>query len=162
MKTGFRYNRQGKASQRPACGFFRWLSFRVGALALLLRKGSLSGHLVWTEDASADALAAGFPSLLAVPEPLFAETAALFPARLRLCAEGTEEELLARIRLVEQRCGLRFDWDAFLAACEKQNRRARRFRALSDALARLAPLPLDARTPHTALRSLIKKGTTQT
>ena len=78
MKTGFRYNRQGKASQRPACGFFRWLSFRVGALALLLRKGSLSGRLVWTEDASADALAAGFPSLLAVPEPLFAETAALF------------------------------------------------------------------------------------
>ena len=138
MKTGFRYNRQGKASQRPACGFFRWLSFRVGALALLLRKGSLSGRLVWTEDASADALAAGFPSLLAVPEPLFAETAALFPARLRLCAEGTEEELLARIRLVEQR------------------------RALSDALASLAPLPLDARTPHTALRSLIKKGTTQT
>ncbi len=157
MKRTFRYNRQGSAPARPLRGYVRWLRFWGSALARLLRTGTLAGGLVWIGDDADELLAAGFPSLLAVPGPLFAETAALLPDRLRLRAAGSEEELLAAIRLVEGKSGERFDWDAFLAACEKRDRRGGRLRALSRKLAELAPPPLDARTPHSALRSLSER-----
>ena len=51
----------------------------------------------------------------------------------------------------------RFDWDLFLAACERQNRRANRLHALAEALGALAPPSVDARTPRSALRSLQKE-----
>ena len=153
MKRAFRYNRQGSSPARPLRGYARWLGFWLGALARPRKRGA-----VWAEDENAALLAAGFPALLAVPAPLFAETAALFPGRCRLAAEGKDAEaLLAAIREVETRFSLRFDWDAFLAACEKRDRRGGRLRALSRKLADLAPPPLDARTPYTALRSLSER-----
>ena len=157
MKRAFRYNRQGSSPARPLRGYARWLGFWLGALAHRLRGERPAGRLLWTEDGTADVLAAGFPSLLAVPAPLFAETAALMPGRCSLRAAGSEEELLAQIRRVEERFGERFDWDAFLAACGRRERRAARLRALSRKLADLAPPPLDARTPQTALRSLSER-----
>ncbi len=158
MKRAFRYNRQGAFPARPLRGYVRWLGFWFGALAHRLRGERPAGRLLWTEDGTADVLAAGFPALLAVPAPLFAETAALMPGRCRLAAEGKDAEaLLAAIRDVETRFSLRFDWDAFLAACENRDRRGGRLRALSRNLADLAPPPLDARTPYTALRSLSER-----
>ena len=142
MKRAFRYNRQGSSPARPLRGYARWLGFWLGALARPRKRGA-----VWAEDEDAALLAAGFPALLAVPAPLFAETAALFPGRCRLAAEGKDAA----------RFSLRFDWDAFLAACEKRDRRGGRLRALSRKLADLAPPPLDARTPQTALRSLSER-----
>ena len=153
MKRAFRYNRQGAFPARPLRGYVRWLGFWLGALARPRQRGA-----VWAEDENAALLAAGFPALLAVPAPLFAETAALFPGRCRLAAEGKDAEaLLAAIREIEKRFSLRFDWDAFLAACEKRDRCGVRLRALSRKLAELAPPPLDARTPQTALRSLSER-----
>lgn len=155
MTAAFRYNRDGRPAARPPRGYVRWLRFWLGALALPLRGRPRAARLVWAEDAAGELLAAGFPSLLAVPAPLFADAAALFPGRLRLRAESTEEALLAQLRRAEARCGERFDWDAFLAACERQNRRAGRLRAAAEVLASLAPRSVDARTPQTALRSII-------
>ena len=157
MRTAFRYNRVEAASVRPPRGYGRWLGFWLRALARLLRPGSPSVRLVWTADGAAETLAAGFPSLLAVPEELFADTAALFPEGLRLRAEGSEEEQLAAIRAIEKRAGVRFDWDAFLAACERRDRRAGRLFFLSEAIADRAPPRIDARTPRSALRSLLGK-----
>lgn len=164
MKSIFRYNRDGTDRARPPRGCVRWLSFVIRMLARLLRRGSRAGAFLWAEDETAELLAAGFPSLCAVPAPLFAETAALFPGRCRLYAAGSEEELLAQLRRVEQRFGERFDWDAFLAACERQNRRAARLRSLSAALSALTPASVDARTPQAALRDLqkIRKETDKT
>lgn len=162
MKAVFRYNRIGAKSARPPRGYVRWLSIWLRALARLLRGERLSARLVWTEDGAAALLAAGFPSLLAVPAPLFADAAVLFPGRLRLRAENTEEALLAAIRRVEERAGERFDWDAFLAACARQDRRAARFRSLAETVLTRAPDPVDARTPQTALRSILKKEKTET
>ena len=156
MKRTIGYNRQGSSPARPLRGYVR--CFWLGALAHRLRGERPAGRLLWTEDENAALLAAGFPSLLAVPAPLFAETAALFPGRCRLAAEGKDAEaLLAAIREIEKRFSLRFDWDAFLAACEKRDRCGVRLRALSRKLAELAPPPLDARTPQTALRSLSER-----
>ena len=153
MKRAFRYNRQGAFPARPLRGYVRWLGFWLGALARPRKRGA-----VWAEDENAALLAAGFPALLPVPAPLFAETAALFPGRCRLAAEGKDAEaLLAAIREVETRFSLRFDWDAFLAACENRDRRGGRLRALSRKLADLAPPPLDTHTPQTALRSLSER-----
>ena len=153
MKKAFRYNRRGSSPARKLCGYARWLRFWAEALARPRACGA-----VWAEDADAGLLAAGFPALLAVPAPLFTETAELFPGRCRLAAEGKDAEaLLAAIRDVEARFSLRFDWDAFLAACERRDRRGGRLRTLSRALAALAPPPVDARTPQTALRSLSER-----
>ena len=153
MKRAFRYNRQGSSPARPLRGYVRWLRFWTEALARPRERGA-----VWAEDETAELLAAGFPALLAVPAPLFAETAEFFPRRCRLVAEGKDAEaLLAAIRDIETRFSLRFDWDAFLAACEKRERRSDRLRALSRKLAELAPPPLDARTPYMALRSLSER-----
>lgn len=160
MKRAFRYNRCGSTRARTPRGYARWLAFWLRALARPLRSRRLAGGLVWTQDEHAALLAAGFPALLSVPEPLFRETAALFPERCRLSTARTEEEQLAQLRLLERRTGLRFDWDAFLAACEKQNRRAARLRALSEALGSLAPPRVDARSPRMALHSLIGKEET--
>ena len=156
MKKAFRYNRQGRG--RPPRLFARWLGVYLRALSGLLRGKGLSGRALWTEDAAAELLAAGFPSLLAVPEPLFAETAARLPGRARLCASLPEEALLAQLRRVEERFGSRFDWDAFLAACEREARRGRRLRALADAIGALAPPQIDTRTPYAALRSLSERN----
>ena len=157
MKTAFRYNRVGAGSVRPPCGYGRWLGFWLRALARALWPGSSGLRLLWAEDRAAETLAAGFPALLAVPGELFARTAELFPARCRLAAEGKgEEELLAAIRELERRCDARFDWDAFLAACERQNRRAARLGALAEAVRALAPRGLDTRSPLAALRSLLE------
>ena len=158
MKTAFRYNRDG-AFARPPRGYVRWLGFWLRALARLIFFGPPAVRLVWAEDGSAELLAAGFPALLAVPGELFAASAALFPQERRLGAGQTEEELLAQIRRLEARCGERFDWDAFLAACERQNRRAGRLRALEEALETLAPPRIDARTPRSALHSILEKKT---
>ena len=153
MKRTIGYNRQGSSPARPLRGYVRWLRFWAEALGRPRERGA-----VWAEDENAALLAAGFPALLAVPAPLFAETAALFPGRCRLAAEGKDAEaLLAAIREIEKRFSLRFDWDAFLAACEKRDRCGVRLRALSRKLAELAPPPLDARTPQTALRSLSER-----
>ena len=157
MKTVFRYNQRETGASRPARGFVRWLGFWLLLLARLLRRGTGAGPILWAEDRPAELLAAGFPSLLAVPGELFAALSALFPEELRLRAEGSEEELLAAIRRVEERFGERFDWDLFLAACERQNRRANRLHALAEALGALAPPSVDARTPRSALRSLQKE-----
>ncbi|MBR0039978.1 MAG: 2-hydroxyacyl-CoA dehydratase [Oscillospiraceae bacterium] len=144
---------QGQA--RDPRGFGRWLRFCACAALRLLRGEDLAGRLLWTQDAAAELLACGFPGLLAVPERLFAQTAALFPERCRLAAARRgEKELLEAIRFVERRCGARFDWDRFLARCERESRRARRIGALAEGLRALAPPPIDTRTPQTALRSL--------
>lgn len=140
-------------------GYGRWLRVWAGALLRAARGELAPDSLLWTADEGSALLAAGFPSLLAVPEELFAQTAALFPDRLRLCAAGRgEEELLAAIRGIEQRCGARFDWDRFLARCERENRRAQRLASLAEALRSLVPPPIDARTPHSALRDLAEYG----
>lgn len=136
----------------------RWLRAWAGVLRRLVRGEEPGARLLWTQDAAAELLAAGFPALSAVPERLFAETAALFPDRFRLCAAGSEDELLALIRRAEERFSLRFDWDAFLAACERQRRRARRLRALVEAIRALAPPETDTRSALAALRDLAGKN----
>ena len=88
--------------------------------------------------------------------------AALFPEALRLRAEGSEEELLAELRRLSERTGSRLDWDAFLTACERASRRAGRIRSLAERLSALAPPFVDARTPQTALRSILGKETNLT
>ena len=135
------------------CG--RWLRVWMEALLRAIRGELAPDSLLWTADKAAELLAAGFPSLLAVPERLFAQTAALFPNRCRLAAADREEdELLETIREIERRRGIRFDWDRFFARCERENRRARKLGALAEAILRLVPPPIDTRTPRTALRSL--------
>ena len=157
MKRAFRYNRHGRAPSRPLRGYGRWLAFLLGASAHLLRSRRHGLRILWTEDEAAELLAAGFPAALAVPGPLFAGTAPQVPGLCRLSAKGTEEETLARIRLIEERFGRHFDWDAFLAACERQDRRARCLLALSEDLASLAPPRIDARSPRAALKSLLER-----
>ena len=157
MLRGNRYNqREIRGGRRPLL-YGRWLRAWAGALRCLLRGGALSTRLLWTEDARAALLAAGFPALSAVPERLFSETAALFPGRFRLGAAVSEDELLAQIRRAEEHFSLRFDWDAFLAACERRDRLSRRLRALSEAIGRRAEPLLDTRSPSAALRGLLGK-----
>ena len=156
MKSLFWYDQGEKPAPRPARSYARWLRFWARALVIPPR----GNRVVWAEDAAAETLLRGFPSLLAVPAPLFAPTAALFPDRLRLAAEGKDEKtLLAAVRAIGQACGARFDWDRFFAACERQNRRARRLRALSRALETLAPAELDLSSARAALASLGERKT---
>ena len=155
-KGAFRRARRETDGVRTASGYVRWLSFWGAAFAAALR-GRPLGRVVWAEDAAAETLLRGFPSLLSVPAPLFSELAPLFPERCRLAAKGGDEEaLLSAIRLVEERCGVKFDWDLFLERCERKNRRARVFRALSETLGALCPREIDTRSPCAALRSLGK------
>ena len=155
-KSAFRRARRSTDQTRTARGYVRWLSFWGSALAAALRGRPLR-RAVWAEDAAAEALLGGFPSLLTVPAPLFAELASLLPERCRLSAEGEDEEaLLSAIRLVEERCGVKFDWDRFLERCERQNRRARVFHALSETIGALSPRTINTRSPSAALRSLGK------
>ncbi len=162
MKSAFGYNLKGTGAARPARGFVRWLGFWLRVLSRLLRGGKDAGPLVWAEDRRAEMLAALFPALLAVPGELFSGAAALFPEALRLRAEGSEEELLAELRRLSERTGSRLDWDAFLTACERASRRAGRIRSLAERLSALAPPFVDARTPQTALRSILGKETNLT
>ena len=159
MKRSFRYNQTKRGRSRPPRGYVRWLHFYADALCAALRRRPPAGRAVWAEDAAAEQLLFGFPGLLAVPAPLFAELAPLFPDRVRLAAaHRNEDELLALIRGVEENGGGRFDWDRFLERAERQNRRARLLRAAAEKLAALAPPPLDTRSPQSALRSLTERN----
>ncbi len=152
MMRAFRYNRQESGAGRPMLGYFRWMRFWAEALAHALHRRT--GCAVWAEDAAAELLLRGFPSLLAVPAPLFRASETLFPARCRLAAAGKdEEELLAAVRTLERRAAARFDWDAFLAACGRQSRRARLLHALAAALDALSPPEPDAASPQAAMRA---------
>ena len=145
-------------NERDPRGFGRWLETWIAALGLLLRGELRGARLRWTQDGAAALLASGFPGLLAVPEALFAQTAGLFPDRCRLAAAGRgEEELLAAIRRIEGHSGVRFDWDRFLAACERDNRRARRTRTLAEAILALSPPETDTRSALAALRGLSER-----
>ena len=160
MKSSFRYNQNKRGRLRPPRGYVRWLRFYAEALRALLCRRPLAGRAVWAEDAAAELLVFGFPAVLAVPAPLFADLAPLFPDRFRLAAaHRTEDELLALIRGVEDKSGGRFDWDRFLERADSQNRRARLLRAAAERLAALAPEPLDTRSPQSALRSLTERNT---
>lgn len=151
--------KEKRVGARDLRGFGRWLGAWRAALGLLLRGEPLPRRIVWTQDEAAALLAAGFPGLVAVPEALFAQTAALFPGRGRLAAAGRgEEELLAAIRAIEGGGGVRFDWDRFLARCERENRRARRLRALAETILALAPPETDTRSALAALRGLAEKN----
>jgi hypothetical protein len=159
MKRAFRYNRQRRSGPRPPRGYVRWLGFWLRALARAILPRRPVGPFVWAEDGAAELLLKGFPALFAVPAPLFEELAGLFPGRLRLAAEGKdEEELLACIRRLELCGGKSFDWDAFLTACERQTRRAHAIRRLAESLASLAPPELDAASPRAALHTLSERN----
>ncbi len=148
-------SKEKRAGGRDLRGYGRWLRVWAGAARFLLRGETPVRCVLWTRDAAAELLASGFPGLLAVPEELFAETAALFPNRCRLAAAGKgEDELLETIRAIEGRSGLRFDWDAFLERCEREKRRARRISALVRSLESLVPPSVDTRSALAALRSL--------
>lgn len=157
MKNTIRYNRHRTERSRPQRGYVRWLGFYGAACAHFLRRGSCA-EPVWAEDEAAELLLGGFPSLLAVPAPLFADAAALFPDRSRLAAAGKDEDaLLAALRRLEALCGEKFNWDRFLERCSRRNRRARFFAALADKLTALAPRALDTSSPQAALRSLSER-----
>lgn len=150
--------KEKRVGARDLRGFGRWLGTWRAALGLLLRGEPLPGRLLWTQDDAAALLAAGFPGLIAMPEALFAQTAALFPGRRRLAAAGKgEEEILAAIRAIEEGGGIRFDWDRFLTRCERENRRARRLRALAERIRALAPPETDTRSALAALRCPAEK-----
>ena len=89
-------NGSGARSGRRPSDYGRWLAVWGRALLLALRREGLADRLVWAEDAAAERLLRGFPSLLAVPVSLFEEAARLLPGRCRVAAAGKdEEELLA-------------------------------------------------------------------
>ena len=157
MHSGFRYNQGGAAAHRAPEDYPRWLAVWLRALALLLRGRCPASRLVWAEDAAAETLLRGFPALLAAPAPLFGALPDLVPGLCRLAAAGRDEEtLLASVRQLERRSGERFDWDAFFAACEKGNRRARRLDALSERLLSRRPASVELHSAHAALSSLAK------
>ena len=128
-------------------GYRRWL--RVWAAALT---GGCD-RLVLTENETQELLLTGFPKLTAVPAALFSLLpAALLPPPFPPGLD-TEESALAALRALERRCGMSFDWGAFLTACEKRNRRS------LASLARVGRIPpcLDTASPAAALADLLCK-----
>lgn len=150
-----RYDRSsGSAIERPLSlrAFFRWLR-AWAALLRALRRGRPAP--VTARNAAQETLLAGFPALAALPEELFgAFPDGLRPVSLPDCR--SEEELLALIRSLEKDAGP-FDWDRFLAACERQNRRAA---AAEKTIARIrarSPGALDTSAARAALASLAEQ-----
>lgn len=148
---------------RAPGGYFRWLKVCGSVLRLFLcappgnGRAAAARRLILTRSRAQETLLKGFPGLVAVPAALFphlAETLAL-PAFPR--AGSTEEDLLVAVRDLERRSGQRFDWDAFLGACERRNRLARAAQRLSDAIRRKADPPLDTASAQTAFAALAKE-----
>ena len=148
--------------------YFRWLKVCGGCLRVLLRSGrtraphgpkgrlrALLGSLVLTQNDAQETLLSGFPRLVAVPEALFS-----LPAGSRLTRfppAGKGEEPFSALRQLEEKSGRRFDWDAFLSACERRNRRTRALLCLSERLRRRAGVPLNTASAQAALASLAEE-----
>lgn len=125
----------------------------------LLRRGR-SG-LVLTHTDAQELLLSGMPGLTALPAALFAELPpSMLPPPFPACGE-TEEDLLACIRELERRCGKSFNWDAFLAACERSNRRSRAVLAVAEQLRLHAPLLIDTASVRAALGALCRRSDTE-
>lgn len=127
-------------------GYGRWLKV---CLVWLRGRG---GSLVLTRDEKQELLLAGFPGLLAVPAELFsALPETLLPPALP--ARGAGEDGAELIRALERRFDRGFDWDAFLTACERHNRR------VQAALARLGRIPegIDTGSAEAALAALFTR-----
>lgn len=148
--------------------YFRWLRVCGGCLRVLLRSGrkraphcpkgrlrALLGSLILTQNDAQETLLSGFPGLVAVPEALFS-----LPAGIRLTrfpSAGKGEEPFSALRRLEEKSGGRFDWDAFLSACERRNRRTRALLRLSERLRIRAGAPLNTASAQAALASLAKE-----
>lgn len=152
--------------RRPG-GYFRWLKVYGGAVRVLLGSGAgsaprgmkarlvaLQNSLVLTQSDAQELLLAGFPGLVAVPEELFGGLRRIFALSVFPCAGTTEEEMLAAVRDLERASARRFDWDAFLSACERRNRRACALLALAECIRRQASPLLDTSSARAALDSL--------
>ena len=151
-----------RPGKRTPGGYFRWLRvcLALGRLGFGAVCGggiagalsALSGRLIATRSADQELLLRGLPGLVGVPEALFSLPAQPFPPF------SNREELLAALRALEERSGGRFDWDAFLSACEGRNRRSRALLGLSERLRRCAPPLTDTSSAMAALASLAQES----